>query len=144
VDKQNCKSRKVFYNEYMADQKKILVVDDEQDMLDLYGAVLKSADFDVTTALNGPEGIKQAKALHPDLVLLDFKMPDMDGIEVLGKLKEDPATKDVRIVFFSAFGDRSVNLIDEQAAKEIGALAFIQKGIGNDELVQKIKQILAS
>lgn len=120
----------------------ILLVDDEQEILDLYGTALTNAGFEVITALNGQECIDKLKTIKPDLILLDLKMPVMDGIETLAKLKENTKTKDIKAVFLTAFSDPKFIGIDEKFAKEAGAIDFIKKGIGLDELVEKIKKYL--
>ncbi len=120
----------------------ILLIDDEQEMLDLYGITLKKAGFDVIVAHNGPEGLKLAKEKKPALVLLDFKMADMDGVEVLEKIKQDSATKDLKVVFLSAFGDPMIAQTDYAVAKELGGTDFIKKGLSLDEFIKKVRSYL--
>jgi CheY-like chemotaxis protein len=94
-------------------------------------------------ASSGPEGLKLIQEKRPDLILLDVKMPEMDGIDVFDKIKNNPDTKDIKIVFLSAFGDPNIIDLDINAAKEIGAIDFIRKGISLNELVTKIKQYIS-
>ncbi len=125
-------------------KKLILLADDEPDILKLYGGVLKDNGFEVIEASNGKEAIDLAKAKKPDLVLLDIKMPVMDGVETFYKLKEDPETKDMRIVFLTAFSDPVYPETDIRFAKEEGALDYIVKGLPLDEFVSKVKGYLNS
>lgn len=117
----------------------ILIVDDEPQILKIYGDTFKDEGFEVITASSGQECLKLAQEKIPNLILLDVKMPDMDGVQVFTKLKEDPRTKDLKVVFVFAFGDpRSVE-IDADVAKKIGAIDFLKKGLSLDELVKKVK-----
>jgi CheY-like chemotaxis protein len=121
----------------------ILLIDDEPQILKLYGDILKEEGFEVMMASSGPEGLKLIQEKRPDLILLDVKMPEMDGIDVFDKIKNNPDTKDIKIVFLSAFGDPNIIDLDINAAKEIGAIDFIRKGISLNELVTKIKQYIS-
>jgi CheY-like chemotaxis protein len=122
----------------------ILIVDDEPDVLTTYKTKLERSDFRVLTATNGEEGVAAAVANHPDLILMDVKMPVMDGVEAQQKLKDDPTTKDIKVVFLTAFSDPTRPEIDAKFAEENGALDFIKKGIGLDDFVTKIRGYLAS
>ena len=83
------------------DQKKILIVDDENDVLILLKKGLTVKGYFVITATNGEDAIVLARSKHPDLIILDVLMPGMDGPEVDAKLKEDPKTKDIPIMFLT-------------------------------------------
>lgn len=120
----------------------VLLVDDEPEILDIYGTALTRGGFEVITAASGAACIKIATAKKPDLILLDIKMPIMDGVETFVKMKKDPATKDAKVVFLSAFGDPVSIGIDEKLAKETGALGFIKKGLALTDLVEQVKEYL--
>lgn len=121
----------------------ILLVDDEPDIVNLYSVVLQREGFVVITAKNGMEGFILAKEKKPDLILLDLKMPVMDGVETLMKLKEDPVTKDIKVVFLTAFGDPKHEIeIDAKYAKEVGAVDFLKKGMELGVFLQEIKKYL--
>ncbi len=120
----------------------ILIVDDEPDILSMYKTKLERAGFRVITAPDGAQGIQVATAERPDLILMDVKLPVMDGIEAQQKLRENAATKDLKVVFLTAFSDPARPEIDENLAKGTGALDFIKKGINLDELVAKIRGYL--
>ena len=121
----------------------ILLVDDEEDILSIYGRKLRESGFEVMTAVNGEDALKKMRERRPDLVLLDFKMPVMDGIEALEEVKKDPALKDIKVVFLTAFSDPNVPEVDVRFSKQIGADDFIRKGLALDELVAKVKTYLA-
>jgi CheY-like chemotaxis protein len=120
----------------------ILLVDDEEDLISSYKTKLERSGFRVVTASNGQEGVATATATHPDLILMDVKMPVMDGVAAQQKLKSDPATKDIKVVFITAFSDPSRLEIDQDFAKENGAVDFIKKGISLDDLVEKVRAYL--
>lgn len=121
----------------------LLLVDDEKDMLSVYQTKLQAAGFRVVTASDGAEAIKTAMEKHPALILMDMRMPVMNGIEAEMKLKENPETKDIKVVFLTAFSDPNNPDLDKEKAREIGAIDFLQKGIGLDELVKKVRGYLA-
>ena len=119
----------------------ILLVDDEPDIIGLYSTVLQREGHNVITAKNGMEGFIMAKEKQPDLILLDLKMPIMDGVETLVKLKEDPATKNIKVIFLTAFGDPKHEIdIDAKYAKEVGAADFLKKGMELGEFLQELKK----
>jgi CheY-like chemotaxis protein len=120
----------------------ILIVDDEIDLMMSYKTKLERSGFRVITAANGEEGVVAVTKEHPDLVLMDIKMPIMDGVMAQEKLRDDPATKDVKVVFLTAFSDPTRPEIDVDLAKMNGALDFIKKGIGLDEFVAKVRGYL--
>jgi len=120
--------------------KKILVIDDEPDFLCLIEARLKKENLQVITAEMGKVGLEKIKTDHPDLILLDLMMPQIDGFAVLGILKTNPQTRKIPVIILSARNtpenvNRSVRL---------GAHAFIAKDSGFDYLISIIKDILAN
>jgi len=117
----------------------ILLVDDEDEILEMYAAKLREADFETIMAHDGYEAIGAAKEDQPDLILLDIMMPGLSGMETLLKLKEDPATTDIPVAFLSSLPETA----DEVAtAKTGGAADFISKDIELDAFVQRIETIL--
>ena len=118
--------------------KKILIVDDEQRICDVVKQGLeKLGDFQVNIANSGKEGIKTAKRLKPDLILLDIRMPEMDGVEVLKALKGDEKTLSIPVVMLTAVHDDSVQV---GCASEYGEL-YIEKPVDLIVLKEKIDQI---
>jgi CheY-like chemotaxis protein len=82
--------------------KRILVVDDEKKIRELLELRLIAAGYEVVQASDGEAGVAQAKAYQPDLILMDVMMPKMDGAEAVKCLQEDPATKDIPVIFLTA------------------------------------------
>jgi CheY-like chemotaxis protein len=117
---------------------RILLVDDDEAILKVFSASLKTHGYDVITASNGSDGIEKVKTQKPDLVLLDQVLPDIQGNEVLIALKSDPATKDVTVAMLSNFGQNE--LIEK--AINAGAVDYILKyQITPDYLATKIQDI---
>lgn len=120
-------------------QKHVLVVDDDPQIQDVLSLRLKNAGFNVSQARNGQEGVKMAKELKPDLILLDVMMPVMDGAKALMELKDDPATKNIHVLILTSLQDR---VEDIKFAKEVGAVDFINKDIDFKDLLERIKSTL--
>lgn len=118
--------------------KKILVIDDEQDILELISYNLQKAGYLVEIANDGIDGIIKAKKIVPDLILLDVMMPKKDGIETCQELRADPIFKNTLIVFLSARSEEFSQL----AAYEAGANDYIVKMIKPNVLVSKINALL--
>lgn len=103
--------------------RKILIVDDDPSMARLIGMALAAQGYEVYEALNGIRGYKVARQEQPDLVLLDIMMPDIDGYEVFRRIKLDPATQKIPVVFVSS----KFNNEDIEKGMEMGATAYITK-----------------
>lgn len=117
----------------------ILVVDDEPYMLKMFSAALTAAGFEVATAQGGAEAIQVAKARQPTLVLMDVKMPVMNGIETFRAFKGDPETKDIKVVFLTAYGDPNKPDSDVDLANDVGVVDFIRKETNLKELVDRVR-----
>ncbi len=87
---------------------KVLLIEDEKEVLELYRLKLTLDDYEVITAESGQEGLKKAFEQRPDLIYLDIKMPEMDGFEVLQKLRSEPTTKDTPVVILSNFDEQDM------------------------------------
>lgn len=122
----------------MADNKTILVVDDEQDLLDLIEYNLKKEGFDVLKAEDGKEGISMARKHMPDLVLLDIMMPKMDGLEAVEVMRGDEELKHIPIIFLTARGDEKT----EVEGLNKGGDDYITKPISTTKLISRIKAVL--
>ena len=118
--------------------KKILIVDDESDILDFLSYNLKSAGYSVKVASNGEEGIEIANKFEPDLILLDMMMPEMDGIETCEKIREIEKIKSVLIAFLTARGEDYSQI----AGFDAGADDYILKPIKPKVLVSRVKALL--
>jgi class 3 adenylate cyclase len=99
-----------------------MVVDDTEANIDILVEILAD-DYKVSVAMDGESALEDIKMSHPDLILLDIMMPDMDGYEVCRRLKADPQTRDIPIIFVTAKSDES----DETKGLEIGAVDYITK-----------------
>ena len=120
----------------------VLLIDDDSQLVDLFYTKLVKVGFRVNKAYNGKEGYESAKKEKPDLILLDLRMPVMDGAEALEKLHSDPLTKDIKIIILSSFNDWFAIKMSKETAVALGAIDFIEKGIDLDKLVEKIKSLL--
>jgi CheY-like chemotaxis protein len=119
--------------------KKILIVDDEKDLLDMLSFRLQSNGFEVSSALDGPSGIEKAKSDKPDLIILDLMMPKMDGYEVAKKLKKDTATSNIPIIVLTAAVTPDLN----QKVCQVYAADCITKPFEPKDLIEKINKILS-
>lgn len=117
---------------------KILLVDDEPDILEIVGYNLKNEGYDVYTAKNGLEAVKTAKKIEPHLIILDIMMPEMDGIEACEKIRATKGLENVMITFFTARGED----YSQVAGFDVGADDYITKPIKPKLLVSKIKALL--
>jgi two-component system, OmpR family, alkaline phosphatase synthesis response regulator PhoP len=123
----------------MSGQKfRILLVDDEDDILEFLGYNLKREGYEVFTASNGKEALRVAKKEIPQLILLDVMMPDMDGIETCRQIREVPALKDVLVAFLSARSEDYTQI----AGFEVGADDYITKPIKPRVLTSRVKALL--
>ncbi len=122
----------------MAGKERVLVVDDDPSALELIVTLLGGAGYTVERAADGASGLAKAKASPPDLVLLDVAMPGMDGLAVCDKLRYDPKTRDVPIIFLSAKGDDDTVAL----ASVLDAYAFIRKPFKPEELLAEVRNCL--
>ena len=117
--------------------KKILIADDEPDILEIIQYNLQSEGYEVVTAKNGNEAIDQARRFNPDLIILDIMMPGKNGIEVCNILRMQPAFNDTLIIFLTALSDEGT----EVKGLETGADDFITKPISPKVLVSKVNAL---
>lgn len=120
-------------------RKKVLVVDDEPDTLELVKLVLESGGFEVFLANNGMEALAQIPGVNPDLVLLDIMMPEMEGWEVFRKIKEKNSK--VPIAILTAKAQNIDKLLGLHVLK---ADDYITKPFGKNELIEKAKKLTGS
>ena len=117
--------------------KKVLVVDDEPDTLELVKLVLESGGFEAVLANNGMEALFKLSAIKPDLVLLDIMMPDMDGWEVFRKIKEKNPS--IPIAILTAKAQNIDKLLGLHVLK---ADDYINKPFGKNELIGKVRKLI--
>lgn len=120
-------------------KRKVLIVDDEVTTVQLIEFILEKNDYMTFCAYSGLKTIELANKEKPDLILLDIMMPGLDGLEVCERLKNDPNTKDIPIIFLTALGQES----DVARGLKLGADSYIIKPFNPDNLVQQIGKILA-
>ncbi len=131
---------------------RILCVDDDRPTVTIISGVLKKEDYEVQIALNGEEGLRTAREMKPDLLILDIMRPGMDGYEVCRRLKNDPDTARIGVLMLTAKGG-----VDEPAGEawkfaskvqdrmkgfDVGAVEFLTKPIKAKELVHRVKALL--
>ncbi len=119
--------------------KKVLIVEDEPDILKMTQFRMKKAGYETVVATDGQEALDKVKSESPDLILLDYKLPVMDGVEVYLKLKEDEALSKIPVVFLTA-SRGNLDLINKM--NEIGAKHSIIKPYDPEELLAKVKQLV--
>lgn len=119
-------------------QQEILVVDDTPDNIRLLSAILTCKNYEVRKALNSTQAIASVKASAPDLILLDIKMPKVNGYEVCTTLKADPTTHDIPVIFISALDDA----LDKVQAFSVGGADYITKPFQEDEVLARIENQL--
>ena len=119
---------------------KILVVDDEPDAVELIRFNLKGAGYEVITAADGEEALKKARALLPDLIILDLMLPEVDGLEVCKILRRDTRVSAVPIIMLTAKAAE----IDRVLGLELGADDYVTKPFSPRELVLRVKRLLRS
>jgi putative two-component system response regulator len=120
-------------------RKVIMAVDDEPDIRTLVCFCLKSSgDFEVLQAKSGEEAIALATAHQPALIVMDVRMPGMGGIEACRRLKADPATASIPVIFLSAWHS------EEQAALGAGGTAFLPKPFSPEELVTTVRKYITT
>lgn len=119
---------------------KVLIADDEKDLLELYDQAFKDGGFETIAVENGEEGLTRALETHPDLLLIDIQMPKLNGIEMLKKLREDPWGKLVPVVMLTNLG--GANEISDSMNLKIDR--YIIKADTNPiEIVNEVKRILS-
>ncbi|MBI5149857.1 MAG: response regulator [Candidatus Omnitrophica bacterium] len=119
-------------------KKKILLVDDEEDMLYAVRLQLEAGGFDVLTACDGQEGLNLARRENPDLIILDVMLPKVDGYKVCRMLKFDRKYNTIPIIMFTA----RVQEGDQQTGYEVGADAYMAKPFEPRKLLDKINELL--
>lgn len=117
--------------------KRILIVDDEPDLLKMVEFRLKIAGYTVSTAKDGEEGLRLIRNDPPDLVLLDIRLPKMDGGEVCKCMKSDEKLRTIPIILFTASGAERIL----EKVKETGADDYLMKPFDGEDLLRRIKKL---
>jgi len=124
----------------MTASRRVLVVDDQEDIREMARLVLTGAGYEVATASTGREGLRLARETTFDLVLLDINMPGLDGWATLRLLRADEVHDDLAVAMFSVKSE----VRDKIAGLKDGAIDYITKPFGVDELVNRVSRILAA
>ena len=114
---------------------KILIIDDSPDNLSLFADILRPFNYNLSVATNGQKGLQIVKEFHPELILLDIAMPQMDGYEVLKSLKNDKQTSEIPVIFLTAYNST------EEIVKgfEAGAIDYITKPCHPKEFIARVE-----
>ena len=119
---------------------KILIVEDDKFLRELIAKKLIKEGFDVEEAIDGEEGLRKAREVLPDLILLDLILPGIDGFEVLKTLKDDPKLSLIPVVILSNLGQRD----EVEKGLSLGAVDFLIKAhFTPEEIIEKIKTVLS-
>jgi CheY-like chemotaxis protein len=112
----------------------VVVIEDDRPSLDLFSAYLSGAALKVTTTRDGPSGLAAVRRTLPDAVLLDIRLPGIDGWTVLRELKAEPGTSDIPVIV--------VSIVDERArGVAMGAAAYLVKPVSRDELLTALRSV---
>ena len=122
--------------------KKILIVDDEEDLLIIWDKIFTDAGYTVLKAANGPDGIKLAESELPHLIILDIMMPGMDGGRVTDILKDSRKTRGIPIIYLSSLVHKDQSHAGYVLGSRIGNLHFIPKTSSIEEIVHIVKETI--
>ena len=117
---------------------KLLIVDDDKDLLEVTKALLVKKGFEVEIESNWEDALKQIETFHPQIILLDVFLSGIDGLDICKKLKAMPNTKDIPVLIFSAYPR-----VAESVIYEYGADDFIAKPFEVNELITKVHSVLS-
>jgi two-component system, OmpR family, alkaline phosphatase synthesis response regulator PhoP len=123
--------------------KKILVVDDEPDIVEMIKAALESASYRVLMAYNGKEGLEKAKKEKPDAIVLDIMMPEKDGFVTCKELKADPETQEIPVLILTAVGEHFSNSrYARSMGLELEAEDYIDKPVNPPVLLERLAKLI--
>lgn len=119
--------------------KKIMIVDDEENIVELVKVILEQEEFEVVGVNSGQECLEKLKEAKPDLILMDMMMPGMSGREATEKIRNDPKTKNIKIAFLTVarFSETGKGVL-----KKLNVSDYITKPFDNNDLVKRVKKIV--
>jgi len=120
-------------------QRKVLVVEDDPDQLEVIRSTLKAAGFAIGTAANGIDALVKTRSVAPDLIVLDLMLPGLNGFDICESLKQDPATASVPIIMLTGMHGQ----FGRFAGLEAGASEFLFKPFDPDQLIAKVEELLS-
>lgn len=126
----------------MADLRKILVVDDEQEFLDVLSKKLAEENFEVVTATTAQEAIEKTRTVAPKLILMDIVLPDMEGSEAVRLLAEDPATEQIPVIFLSGIISKEEGTPVPEIKVGGRLYTAVSKPFTIDDLLREIRKVL--
>jgi two-component system alkaline phosphatase synthesis response regulator PhoP len=121
--------------------KKIMIVDDEQALVTLVTELLESNGYTVIAALDGKTCLKKLETVKPALILMDMMMPGMSGTETIEKIRKNPKTKNLKIMFVTV---ARLSEVGKSNLKKLGVLDYVTKPFDNAALLAKVKKFTAS
>lgn len=130
----------------MRTQPLVLLADDSAEFKEIISAKLVAGGFEISEANNGNEAIAKAKALKPDLILMDIDMPEVNGTEAVLEIKSSPELQNTKVIFFSSMETPWPGMAGEdkdKVAQTLGAVTFLKKSDDLDTIVAKIKELVA-
>lgn len=122
----------------MKNKKKILIIDDEPDMVKMITTRLNASGYDIVSTIDGSEGLQMAIDMNPDLVLLDIKMAQVDGYTMLRKIKQNEITKRIPVIILTAY-DKMQDLFERE-----GIADYIVKPFEDKDLLMRITKALST
>jgi DNA-binding response OmpR family regulator len=123
---------------------KILVVDDDPDLVETVSMMLESRKFEVIAAYGGVEGLQKARSENPDLVVLDVMMPDKDGFEVCKEMKADPQLQEIPVLLLTAVASKIAETrYTPRMGMETEADDYVDKPVKPEEIVKRVERLLA-
>jgi two-component system alkaline phosphatase synthesis response regulator PhoP len=127
----------------MRDRAKILLVDDDKDFVEATKLVLESKPYEVITAYDGSEGLRQAKKEKPDLIILDVIMPIKDGFNAAEELKKDPELNAIPVIMLTSFADRvGETTLSVSQGLTLDTEDYIDKPVAPQELLKRVDKLL--
>ncbi len=120
--------------------KRILIVEDDEDSREVYREVLEDSGFDVDTAVTGTEALRMARERHPDAILMDISVPEMDGWTVTSELSGDPGTADIPVIIVTAYAFQA----DRVRAEGLGCAGFLTKPCEPSRVLAEIERTLGA
>ncbi len=118
--------------------RRVLIVDDEPNIVTSLEFLMRGDDYEVRVARNGEEALQLAESFRPDIVVLDVMMPQRSGFEVCQKIRENPILRDVKIIMLTAKGRE----VEKEKGLDLGANAYVTKPFSTKELMNTVRGLL--